>query len=162
MTWISNWWYGRNDDPTPSNANPANVTAASQLFHEKAQIQLDMLARFVKESSNVVSPAVYSRLRSIDDVVRPLIKFLATHDIVAEQEIAIEYLLTRYIPEPLNTFVLLQQKDREENGKADTLLLQQYDTLEKSTRELADGIYKRTMSDLNTYAIFIEEKFGKQ
>lgn len=153
------WFNGKKRGDT------APITVVSPLstepsFVDKAQQQLDALAVFIKQISNRISPVVYSKLRDMDDTLRPLLVYLKTHDIIVEQEVTLQSFLTDYIPTPLNTFLVLPAEEQEEGGKADLLLIQQYDTLEKSARDFADSIYERTLAALSTQAIFIENKFG--
>lgn len=158
MSWISDWWNGQSKADKAS----ANTAMPQKAFHERALEQLDLLAKLVKQSSNVLSPTVYSRLRSIDDVMRPFMVYISSHDLFMEHQVMVESMLTKYIPEPLNTFLNLQPKDQVEGGKADMLLQQQFDTLEKSARDFVEGIYKGGVASLSTYARFIEDKFGRQ
>ncbi len=129
-------------------------------FHEKALEQLNLLEKFVKEMSNSVSTEVYSQLRTMDDIIRPLLEYLKTHDIAVEQEVLIQSTITDYIPTPLETFRMLPENDKLEGGKGNSLLLQQYDTIESNIRELSDEIYGRVLSALNTQANFIKSKFN--
>ena len=129
-------------------------------FHEKALNQLDLLEKFVKEMSSSVSTDVYSRLRTMDDILRPLLEYLKTHDIVVDQEVLIQSTITDYIPTPLETFKLLPENDKVDGGKGDLLLIQQYATIESNIRELSDEIYGRVLSALNTQANFIKSKFN--
>lgn len=141
-------------------ANVAAVVLPEPLFHEKAIKQLDLLGSLVKESSNVISTEVYSILRSMDDMLRPLIKYLETHDVPAEQEYLISSLIADYIPTPLHTFQTLPDRDKQDGGQGDLLLLQQYAIIDNNIRELSDQIYGGALRELSTQAIFIENKFN--
>lgn len=129
-------------------------------FHVKALQQLNLLDKLVKEMSNQISTDVYSKLRDVDDVMRPLIKYLETHDIIVEQQVLISSILTDYIPTSLDTFRLLPEEDKVDGDRADLLLQKQYDTIYLNAKELADEIYGRGLSSLSTQAIFIENKFS--
>jgi len=147
-----------------SDNNAANIVApllSEPPFHEKALEQLDLLDKFAKEMSGSISTSVYSQLRTIDDILRPLLEYLKTHDIVMEQKVLIQSIITDYVPTPLETFKLLPENDKVDGGKGDLLLTQQYDTIEANTRELAAEIYGRVLSELSTQAIFIKNKFGE-
>jgi hypothetical protein len=148
---LKDWWNGK------TSAIP--VTAARVPFHVTALEQLNALAVFVKKSSNVLSPAVYSQLRSIDDLLRPLLKYLETHEINTEERFEFKAILTDYIPSPVNSFLLLHAKDQVEGGEADLLLLKQYQVLEHRAYLMANKIYNSALDSLQTQAIFVENRF---
>lgn len=156
MSWLSSI-FGK-DDALPVLPSVAPTLVAP--FHDKALGWLDTLAAHVKQSSDIISPAVYSRLRSIDDVMRPFIKALEGKPSVVETEVAIESMLTDYIPTPLNLYVNLPAGERTDSGRADLILLAQYDTLETAARELSSRLQGDSVSSLETHAIFIRDKFG--
>ncbi|MCU1406031.1 MAG: hypothetical protein JWQ43_2334 [Glaciihabitans sp.] len=120
---------------------------------------LDELAGAARGAGSRVSTQVYSQLRSIDDVVRPLINHVATHPVVIETEIAIESLITDYVPTPLRLFLQLPAAEAVDGGKADLLLQEQFTALERSARKLSLSVYSDSVSALETHAIFIQNKF---
>jgi len=154
MSWFSNL-FGVQGEPTP-----VTPMVTADPFHVQAEQQLDVLAKFVRQISNQISPAVYSRLRTIDDIVRPMLKHIVDNPLTAENEYAVKALLTDYIPTPANIFLSLNAAEKIDGGRADLLLLEQYDTLEKSVRELNAQIYGDKVSSLETHKIFIENKFS--
>jgi hypothetical protein len=159
MSWLSTLFGGR-DTTVAEQAMAGNIAATKpDTFPERAVKEMELLNRHVKSISREISPAVYSRLRSIDDLVRPLVAYIETRPVLIEKEIEIESLLTDYIPTPLNIFMQLTPKERADGSKADLLLLSQYDTLERSVIELGKGIYTDTMSELEVHAAFVERRF---
>ena len=155
MSWISNL-FGLDEAPVGTGA----IAVPTKPFHERSEEQLNILTKFVKQSSREVSPDVYSRLRSMDDLIRPLIKYIAANPVVIEKEIAIESLLTDYIPTPLGIYLQLPDSERTDGSAGDLVLISQYDTLERSIVELGKGIYKDSLAQLQTHAIFLETKFA--
>ena len=158
MSWFSNLFGVSGSSNTP--VAPVSNPLVPQPFHEQAQEQLDALAVFIKQVSSEISPAVYSRLRSIDDVIRPMLKHIIDNPLTAENEYAVKALLTDYITTPINIFLKLNEAEKIDGGRSDLLLLEQYDTLEKSARELNAQIYGDTVSSLETHNIFIQNKFS--
>jgi hypothetical protein len=142
------------------NAQAVVATLPEPPFSERALVQLNLLDKLVKENSNEISTEVYSKLRDLDDILRPLIEYLKTHQALQEQETLIESAITDYIPTPLDTFKTLPDSDKEEGGQGDLLLLRQYATIETNIRKLADEIYGRVLKELGTQAIFIDDKFN--
>jgi hypothetical protein len=133
--------------------------AAPQSFSDRMTAALDTLADSARAAGSQVSTAVFSQLRTIDDVLRPLILHVGTHPVVIETEIAIESLVTDYVPTPLRLFLQLPPSEKADGGKADLLLQEQYTALERNARHLSASVYNDSVSALETHAIFIENKF---
>jgi hypothetical protein len=139
---------------------PVQVAAAIQKpFHEVALDQLNALAVHTKEVSNVISTDVYSRIRSIDDIMRPLIKFLENQDVAMENQVVITKMITEYIPDPLEIFVRLPKTEQADGGAADLLLIEQYAILGENAKKLAEEIRSQVLKELQTQAIFIKDRF---
>jgi hypothetical protein len=132
---------------------------APQSFSARMAAELDTLSESTRAAGSQVSTAVFSQLRTIDDVLRPLIDHVGTHPVVIETEIAIESLVTDYVPTPLRLFLQLPPSETADGGKADLLLQEQYTALERNARRLAESVYDDSVSALETHAIFIENKF---
>jgi hypothetical protein len=143
----------------PRRATAPVPAAPVQSFTERATASLDTLADATRAAGSRVSTQVFSQLRSIDDVVRPLIAHVATHPVVIETEIAIESLITDYVPTPLRLFLELPAAEAVDGGKADLLLQEQFTALERSARKLSLSVYGDSVSALETHAIFIQNKF---
>lgn len=161
MSWLSSL-FNKNDPNIAVQIAQESTQAANNAvtFDAKAIIWLDDLAHVVKQSSSLISPAVFSRLRSIDDVMRPIIKSLKDVQLIVDTEVEIQSILTDYIPTPLDLYLNLPLNDRQDGGKADLILLSQYDTLETVVRDLALTLKGDSVSALETHAIFIKDKFG--
>jgi hypothetical protein len=153
MSWFSSLF---TNDVTPVIAVPP---AAAKTFAEQALSSLDSLAVAVRHAGGNVSPHVFSMLRSLDDVLRPLIAHVAVHPVVVEKEFAIEALITDYTPTALTLFLKLPAGEQVDGGKADLLLQEQLTSLERNARQVSAGIYEDSVSALETHAIFIQTKF---
>jgi hypothetical protein len=150
--------FGGNPQSTTGAVNvPAPVVEVP--FHEKAVADLNGLAVWEKKISGLVSTEVFSLIRSIDDVLRPLVKFLESHLTAIEFQIFLTKMITEYIPDPLNIFFRLPAADQVPGGEADLLLIEQYVTILKNAQELSDNIHDQVMNELKTQAIFIDNRF---
>jgi len=157
MSWFSTL-FGM--DSKRDELSVANAVVAKP-FHQRAREELDKLEFFVKEHANVISPAVYSVLRDIDDELRPLLTYMEDKPPLVETEVYVQSLLTDYIPTPLSLYLNLPLSEQKDGGKSDLILLGQYVTLEKSVRELSANIYRDSVAQLETHAIFIQNKFNQ-
>lgn len=145
-----------------SPVNPVAQVAAAvveQPFHVLALEQLNDLSIFVKKSSKFISTEVFSQLRVIHDILRELIGFLETHDTLVENQVVLTKIITEYIPDPLEMFLRLPTSEQINGGKADLLLREQYGILEKNARDLSIQVNEQVLSDLQTQAIFIKDRF---
>lgn len=155
MSWLESI-FARNDSPRVPEAAPA-----AQSFDARILSALDSLAEASRRSGAAVSPQVFSMLRSIDDVLRPLSAHVALHPVVVEREVAIESLVTDYVPTALRLFLELPRSEQADGGKADRLLQEQFTALERSARQLSANIYEDSVSALETHTIFIQTKFNR-
>ena len=144
------------DEGSPAFSAP--IPAMS--FSERVTSELDSLARVEQRMSSQVSAAVFSQLRTIDDIVRPLLVHISTRTVLVETEVALESLVKDYVPTPLSLFEQLPANEKVDGGKADLLLQSQYATIISSTFNLAKGVYGNSMSALETNAIFVQDKFN--
>lgn len=139
---------------------PESVTAAVvKPFTTTATEQLDSLAVYVKSVSGVISAEVYSEIRHIDDVMRPLLKFLEGQDVGMENQVIITKMITEYVPDPLQIFIRLTKAEQVEGGAADLLLLEQFNLLSVNSEKIAEEIRSQVLKELQTQAIFIKDRF---
>lgn len=154
MSFLSDLFGTKNAPVAPTSTPILPVNFADQCIE-----QLDALGNFIRTVSDVLSTDAYSHLRSIDDLIRPMLSYIKDHPMTAESEFAVKALLTDYIPSPLNIFLSLPSAEKLDGGKADLLLVEQYATLEKSVRDLVAEITSDVVSSLETHKIFIQNKF---
>jgi hypothetical protein len=145
---------GRNTAPV------AVVPPAAAPYGQRATSALDALATSVRAASTIVSPTVFSQLRSIDDIVRPLITHIATHPVIIDTQLSIDAIITDYVPTTLALFLRLPASERAIGGKSDLMLQEQFTTLERSAHDISARVYRDSISALETNAIFIQTKFG--
>lgn len=155
MSWFTGLFGGGEATTTTVVAPPPPAVP----FTERAQTELDALAAASTRAGRDLSTAAYSLLRTIDDIIRPLIDHIWNHPVVVEREVAIESLLTDYVPNTLTVFLRLPEEDRADGSPADLSLCTQLETLALGARELADGIHQDAVNALQTNAIFLQNKF---
>jgi hypothetical protein len=145
---------GRNTAPAPA------IPPAAAPYEQRATAALDSLAAAVRAASTIVSPTVFSQLRSIDDVVRPLIVHIATNPVIIDTQLSIDAIITDYVPTTLSLLLQLPAAERAIGGKSDLMLQEQFTTLERSAHDISARVYRDSISALETNAIFIQNKFG--
>lgn len=128
-------------------------------FHKKVLKELDELAVFMRRHGNIIPTSVYSQVRRIDDVLRPLISYIAINGCSPEQEHLLESMVTDYIPTPLKTFIGLPKQDRADDGRPAELLSEQFATIEKKVRDLAELVRTGALDELATHAEFLDSRF---
>lgn len=129
-------------------------------FHDKVLKDLDELAVFMRKHGGIIPTFVYSQVRRIDDVLRPLISYIAVNGCSPEQEHLLESMVTDYIPTPLKTFIGLPKQDRADDGRPAQLLSSQFATIEKRVRDLAELVRTGALDELATHAEFIDNRFS--
>jgi hypothetical protein len=140
----------------------ANAVAATPWVPLPVRLtaELDKLAVKVRANGNDIPTSVYSKLRVIDDVLRSLLKYVASQGASTEQEVFLENMVTKYIPDALNAYINLSPADKGDGSNTALLLLKQYDTLELKARDLANQVRTGAIAELSIQATFIDEKFA--
>lgn len=137
------------------------VTAVPAVsFDRKMLVELDKLAVFVRKNGNLLPAGVYSRVRRIDDVLRPLLDFIHKNGCSPEQEHLLTSMITDYIPTPLNTFVALGKADRADDGDAARMLMEQFDTMLERVYDLAGLVRQGALNELAIHTDFIDNRFS--
>lgn len=154
-------WFGRKND-SPDTA-PVNLpTIITVPFHEQMTAWLDELAWYERECSAIISPAAFSKLRVISDVLTEIASFLENYPVRAEDEYIIQSTITNYIPSTLNIFNQLPAHERVIGSEADNMLLSQCENIERSVRTLNKDMHERVKSNFATQTIFVENRFAHQ
>lgn len=143
--------------------SPQQVVAAAvqpEAFDKKLLKDLDNLAVYMRANGNIIPTGVYSQVRRIDDVLRPLLAFIAVNGCSAEQEHLLTSMITAYIPDPLKTFVSLPKGDRADDGTPAKLLKEQFDTMLKRVYDLSELVRTGALNELAIHADFIDNRFS--
>lgn len=144
-------------------AQQAVVTAVQpEPFHKQLTKELDKLAVFVRAKGSLIPTHVYSQVRRIDDVLRPLLVYIAANGCSPEQEHLLTSMITDYIPTPLNTFISLPKADRADDGNPAKLLNEQFDTMLEKVYDLSELVRTGALNELAIHASFIDNRFSGQ
>lgn len=129
-------------------------------FEKKLYKDLDNLAVYMRSNGNIIPTSVYSQVRRIDDILRPLLAFITANGCSAEQEHLLNAMITDYIPTPLKTFISLPRADRADDGTPARLLREQFDTMLEKVYDLSELVRSGALNDLAIHAEFIDERFS--
>jgi hypothetical protein len=129
-------------------------------FEKKLYKDLDELAVYMRSNGGTIPTAVYSQVRQIDDILRPLLAFITANGCSPEQEHLLTSMITNYIPTPLKTFVSLPKADRADNGNPARLLKEQFDTMLEKVADLAELVRTGALNELAIHADFIDNRFS--
>jgi hypothetical protein len=155
MSWLSAMF--GNDDGNPGVQAPGEPDLP---FTDRVTASLNALAADARSAGAVISTAAFSQLRSIDDVIRPLLAYIVGNPVPITEQIAIESLVSDYVPTSLRLFLLLPPADQVDGGAADLTLQDQFTALEKNARQLSSSIIVTAASALESHAIFLQNKFN--
>jgi len=145
------WFNKRNTAPVP--------IIVPVPFSEQLLLWVEELAWFERESSGLVSTAVFSKLRRIHDVLLELSDFITRYDVQAEEEYILKATVTDYIPSALALFNQLPASAQVDGREADLLLQQQCDSIERSLRQLVKDMHEQAQNALVTQTRFVDERF---
>lgn len=129
-------------------------------FEKKLYKDLDELAIYLRSHGNIIPTSVYSQVRRIDDILRPLLAFITANGCSPEQEHLLTSMITSYIPTPLKAFVSLPKADRADNGTPARLLTEQFDTMLEKVYDLAELVRTGALNELAIHADFIDDRFS--
>ncbi len=155
MSWLSAMFGSADGNPGVRTPDEPEVP-----FTERVTASLNTLAAAARSAGAVISTTAFSQLRSIDDVIRPLLGYIAGNPVPITEQIAIESLVSDYVPTSLRLFLLLPPGDQQDGDPGDLLLQEQFTALEKSARQLRSSIIVTAASALETHAIFLQNKFN--
>lgn len=151
-------FFGIGRQQSPQQAVAAVVQP--EAFDKKLLKDLDNLAVYMRSHGHIIPTGVYSQVRRIDDVLRPLLAYIATNGCSAEQEHLLSSMITNYIPTPLKTFVSLPRADRADDGEPAKLLKEQFDTMLEKVYDLSELVRTGALNELAIHADFIDNRFS--
>ena len=71
-----------------------------------------------------------------------------------------EAMAVDYIPTPLKAYLALREEDREEDSRATALFADQLAILFDTAQDLNHQVRSGAITELSTYARFLDDKFG--
>ena len=108
-----------------------------------------------RDLPNVVS----SQLRQIDDILQPLVDYIAEHQASTEQRVLLEAIIGDYLPTPLKAYLAASEQDRGDDSNATKLLCEQLELLFSTAQDLNHQVRSGAITELSTYARFLGDKF---
>lgn len=108
--------------------------------------------------------AALPQLCRIEDVLRPLLDHLVTNPPSVEEEIAVQAMLTDYLPTTVGTYIGLNRQfaetARADGRTAGDDLIEQLVMLEGAAQELSLAVYAHDAQQLATHGRFLSTKFS--
>jgi hypothetical protein len=151
-------------DRPPASAEPPAPTAPAEPFGERMTAKLDEIGRTARRAGGTLPIATLPQLGRIEDVLRPLLTHLVTNPPSVEEEIAVEAMLTDYLPTTVNTYIGMNRQFAE-TARADGRtpgddLVEQLVMLEGAAQELSHAVYAHDAQQLATHGRFLSTKFS--
>ncbi|MCG2620709.1 hypothetical protein LVY72_02150 [Arthrobacter sp. I2-34] len=140
---------GAGPEPAPEPDDDARTAAA-----------LDRLRSAVRAAGRDLPGIISSQLRQIDDVLQPLAEYAQAQGASTEQRVLLEAMVVDYIPTPLNAYLALREEDRDEGTRATAMFAEQLTILFDTAQDLNHQVRSGAITELSTYARFLDDKFG--
>jgi hypothetical protein len=121
---------------------------------------LDRLRSAVRAAGRELPGLISSQLRQIDDVLAPLAGYIKAQGASTEQRVLLEAMVVDYVPTPLNAYLALRDEDRVESTRATAMFADQLRILFETAQDLNHQVRSGAITELSTYARFLDDKFG--
>jgi hypothetical protein len=151
-------------DRSPAPADPPVPAAPAEPFAERMTSKLEEISWTARRSGGTLPIAALPQLGRIEDVLRPLLGHLVTNPPSIDEEIAVEAMLTDYLPTTVGTYIGMNRQFAE-SARADGRtpgddLIDQLVMLEGAARELSVAVYAHDAQQLATHGRFLSTKFS--
>lgn len=152
--------FKRDSPPAPTQA----PTTPAEPFAERMQAKLEEIGWTARRAGGTLPVAALPQLGRIEDVLRPLLDHLVTNPPSVEEEIAVQAMLTDYLPTTVGTYIGLNRQFAE-TARADGRtpgddLIEQLVMLEGAAQELTLAVYAHDAQQLATHGRFLSTKFS--
>ena len=154
------------DTPAPelkspvADAEPDVAGPARELQQELAGI-----VRHANANGGRLPPGAVPTVRDIDDVLRPLLRYIETRSASEEEMRHLTAIIHDYLPTALGDFTALPAQYAERPGVTGTSpaddLLRQLQFLDEGANELQDLVYTGDAAQLAIQARFLDAKFRR-
>lgn len=146
--------------PAAPAAQPA---APGAPFPERMRVELERVRWMGRGAGATLPIQALPLLGEIEDQLAPLLSHLERHPPNAEEEFAVQALLTDYVPSTLRAFIGLApqvaQQPAADGRTPGDLLLEQLGLLASGARDLATAVYTHDAQELATQGRFLSAKF---
>ncbi len=161
----------RNDAADEPEPEPPPGTAAADREPEVAEPARELqreLAGIVARANaegGRLPPGAVPTVRDIDDVLRPLLRYIETRSASEEEMRHLTAIVRDYLPTALGDFTALPPQYAERPGVTGTSpaddLLRQLQFLDEGANELQDLVYTGDAAQLAIQARFLDAKFRR-
>ncbi|MEA2368760.1 MAG: hypothetical protein QOH38_1478 [Thermoleophilaceae bacterium] len=150
----------------PFTPPPPDEPAAPAIpFGERMAGELEQLRWTARRAGGTLPVAALPRLGEIEDVLVPLIEYLIEHPPSVDEEIAVEAMVTDYLPTTLRAYIGMNRQiaetKRADGRTAGDDLLDQLATLKDAVHELSQSVYAHDAEQLATQGRFLTTKFSR-
>jgi hypothetical protein len=146
---------GPADEPEPDVAAPAR----------RLQQELAGIVRQANADGGRLPAGAVPTVRDIDDVLRPLLRYVETRSASEEEMRHLTAIIDDYLPTALGDFLALPPPYAERPGVTGTTpaddLLRQLQLLDEGANELQDVVYTGDAAQLAIQARFLDAKFRR-
>ncbi len=147
--------------PDPAAAHASEVAAASR----KLQEELAGIVTQANADGGRLPPGAVPTVRDIDDVLRPLLRYIEVQSASEEELRNVTVIIREYLPTALGDFVALPAAYAERPGVTGTTpaddLVRQLQLLDEGANELQDFVYTGDAAQLAIQARFLDAKFRR-
>jgi hypothetical protein len=151
-------------DRPPPRAEPPVPAAPVEPFGERMKVKLEEIGWTARRAGGRLPIAALPQLGRIEDVLRPLLNHLVTNPPSVEEEIAVQAMLTDYLPTTVGTYIGLNRQfaetARADGRTAGDDLIEQLVMLEGAAQELSLAVYAHDAQQLATHGRFLSTKFS--
>jgi hypothetical protein len=151
-------------DRPPPRADPPVPAAPAEPFGERMKAKLEEIGWTARRAGGRLPIAALPQLGRIEDVLRPLLDHLVTNPPSVEEEIAVQAMLTDYLPTTVGTYIGLNRQfaetPRADGRTAGDDLIEQLVMLEGAAQELSLAVYAHDAQQLATHGRFLSTKFS--
>lgn len=152
-------------DPALPPAAPPVPAQPVTPFGERMAGELESIRWRARRAGATLPVAALPRLGEIEDVLGPLLEYLIDNPPSVDEEIAVEALLTDYLPTTLSAYMGLNRQVAMAPGldgrTPGNELLEQLALLETAARELSVSVYAHDAEQLATQGRFLSAKFTR-
>lgn len=150
----------RNADPQP-NAGPSPLDGVP--FATQMATELDKLRWMGRGAGGSLPIRALPMLGEIEDQLAPLLIHLERHPPNADEEFAVQAMITDYVPSTLRAYIGLAPQVAGIAGAGGKtpgdLLIEQLSLLAQGSRDLAAAVYTHDAQELATQGRFLSAKF---
>jgi hypothetical protein len=137
--------------------SPAADPAADELTATGAA--LEELRRTVLANGSALPPLVVSQVLQLADLLRELIGYIGRSGASTEQRVLLNAVITDYLPSPLRAYLMLAPGSRQDDSADTTVLLEQFDTLYSTVKNLDNQVRTGAITELAVHGQFLRDKF---